>query len=226
MRLVYFLLLSAALVGCATTKLPSSATMRVPATFDFSPPSRAQIGAANMTVALIRPTFVSKEPEYLVPPYSEMATSMGNDFEEMLTAKGFTIRGPFGSRDEMVYNDKTTSDFAIEVSIDLRHNYNRKYATVANWGTLVNQNANTNFYKMNGEITFSGDLIITASSPQYGEKLWKKNIHLQPQSFTYSGSAKWTSVPGMADELKQDNVVYNTIARELEKYYQGALSLC
>ncbi len=30
----------------------------------------------------------------------------------------------------------------------------------------------------------------------------------------------------MADELKQDNLVYNTVSRELEKYYLGALALC
>ncbi len=118
---------------------------------------------------------------------------MANDFDEMLTAKGFTIKGPFGSRDEMVYNDKMNSDFAFEVNIDLRPQYNRKYTPMTNWGTLVDKNASQNLYRMNGEITFSGDLIITAASLQYGEKLWKKNIHLQPQSFTYVGSAKWSA---------------------------------
>lgn len=214
------------LYGCAASKHATTAVPRVPAVFDYSPPSRAQVGAAGMTVALIRPSYISKEPEYLIPPYSEMASSMGNDFEELLTAKGFTIKGPFGSRDEMVYNDKINSDFAFEISIDLKPTYSRKYTPLTNWGTLVDKNASQNLYKMHGEVTFSGDLIITAASPQYGEKLWKKNIHLTPQSFTYVGAAKWNNIPSMADELKQDNVVYNTVARELEKYYASALALC
>ena len=204
----------------------TTATQRIPATFDYSPPSRVQPGATGMAIALIRPSYIAKDAEYLAPPFSEMASGMANDFEEMLTAKGFSIKGPFASRDEMVYNDKVTSDFAIEVSIDLRPQYNRKYTPVTNWGSVLDHSANQNFYKMNGEVTFSGDLIITAASPQYGEKLWKKKIALAPQSFTYTGTTKWTGVPTMADELRQDNTVYNTVARELEKFYTGALNLC
>lgn len=214
-----------ALLSTCTQKQTVMETPLVPAHFDYSPPTRANPGSTNMTIALLKPQFVGSKPEYYVPPFDEMAKSMANDFEELLTAKGFTIKGPFGSRDEMVYNDKVTSDFTLEVSIDLNPQYNRKYTTLTNWGTLVDKNENANFYKMTGEVALSGNLVITASSPQYGEKLWKKNIALQQQSFTYIGSAKWRNVPSMADELKQDNAVYNTVSRQLEQYYSSAFNL-
>ena len=213
------------LFACTPMKQSTSTVVqRMPAKFDYSPPSRQQVGSANLTIALVKPRFVDKngtEPQYLTPPFNDMASSMGNDFEELLTAKGFTIRGPFGSRDEMVYNDKLNSSFALEINIDLNSSqYNRKYKYNPGMGALIAAN-----YKMTGDVILGGDLIITASSPQYGEKIWKKNITLEKLMFNYEGSLKWDNVPSLADELKQDNVVYNAFAKQLEKYYQQAMNL-
>jgi len=205
--------------------------MRVPAKFDFSPPSRALAGSAGITIAIVKPTYVGENPEYFVPPFNEMASSMANDFEELLTAKGFTVRGPFGSRDEMVYNDKVNSSFVLEIGIELKPQYNRKFTTSskADIGSIFNPYSALKYnttHKMTGEITLSGNLIVNAKSSQYGELIWKKNIALDPASFTYSGSLTWSkAVPTMADELKQDNVVYNTLSVELEKFYLKALGL-
>ena len=213
---------------------PKTATqpmvMRVPAKFDFSPPSRAQSASTGITIAIVKPTYVGKNPEYFVPPFNEMASSMGNDFEELLTAKGFTVRGPFCSRDEMVFNDKQNSSFVLEIGIELNPQYNRKFTTFLkpNFNSLLDHSQPANYanHKMTGEITLSGNLIVNAKSAQYGELIWKKNIALNPASFTYNGSLTWRGdVPTMADELKQDNLVYNTLSAELEKYYLKALSL-
>ena len=220
--------------ACSSTRNTTTTTappvQRVPAKFDFSPPSRAQAGATSITIAIVKPTYVGKNPEYFVPPFNEMAASMGNDFEELLTAKGFTMRGPFGSRDEMVYNDKVNSSFVLEIGIELNPQYNRKYNTTTHSPSfaesLLDKNAPTTYtQKMNGEITLGGNLVINAKSSQYGELIWKKNIALDPSSFTYSGSLTWDGVPTMAEELNKDNQVYNTLSAELEKFYLKALNL-
>jgi hypothetical protein len=208
------------LTGCFSTKSPVSNITRIPVKFDYSPPSRGTAGAANMTIALVRPVYIAEHPEYFVAPFPEMSTSMGNDFEELLTAKGFTIRGPFRSRDEMVYNDKQNSNFALQIEIDLQPNYNRKYKYEPGLGAIIRP-----YYKMSGEITLGGNLVIVAASPVYGEKLWKKNIALDKATFTYTGSLKWDAVPSVAEELKQDNEFYNMLARELEKFYGKAMQL-
>lgn len=220
------------LTSCSTTKNARTTeplVQRVPAKFDFSPPSRAQVASTNITIAIVKPTYVGQNPEYFVPPFNEMALSMGNDFEELLTAKGFTVRGPFGSRDEMVYNDKLNSSFVLEIGIELNPQYNRKFSTTSkiDWiSSLLGSPTFTSTNKMNGEITLSGNLVINAKSSQYGELIWKKNIALDASSFTYNGSLTWTGgVPTMADELKQDNLVYNTLSMELEKFYLKALNL-
>lgn len=218
--------------GCTSQKQTTTSAplvQRIPAKFDFSPPSRAQVASARVTIAIVRPMFVGKNPEYYVPPFNDMAESMGNDFQEMLTAKGFTVRGPFGSRDEMIYNDKLNSSFVLEIGIDINPQYNRKYTVTSktNWGSILDksQPASTNSYHMNGEITLAGNLVINAKSAQYGELIWKKNIALESSSFTYKGALTWNGVPTMAEELNKDNVVYNTLSQELEKFYQKALHL-
>ena len=71
----------------------------------------------------------------------------------------------------------------------------------------------------------AGNLVINAKSSQYGELIWKKNISLEASSFTYAGSLTWDGVPTMAEELKKDNQVYNTLSSELEKFYNKALNL-
>lgn len=221
MRIAMLLLAATVIIsGCFSAKTAVSSIPKVPAKFDFSPPSRTQAGSTTMTVALIRPVYIKENAEYFVAPFAEMSTSMGNDFEELLTAKGFKIRGPFRSRDEMVYNDKQSCDFALEVEIDLQPNYNRKYKFDPGWGVIAPAS-----YKMSGEITLGGNLVIAASSPQYGEKLWKKNIALDKTSFTYTGTIKWGNVPSVAEELQQDNEFYNLLSRELEKFYDKAMKL-
>jgi hypothetical protein len=121
----------------------------------------------------------------------------------------------------MVYNDKLNSSFALEISIDLNSTqYDRRSRYKPGIGTLIAEN-----YKMYGNITLAGDLIITASSPQYGEKIWKKSIKLTTLSFQYQGSESWDHQATLAEELREDNVVYNAFTRELEQYYQQALNL-
>jgi len=222
------------MIGCSMTKNTTAPTappqQRVPAKFDYSPQSRAQTGSTGITIAIVKPTYVGKNPEYFVPPFNEMASRMGNDFEELLTAKGFTMKGPYGSRDEMVYIDKINSSFVMEIGIELNPQYNRKYSTAEHAPSfseiLLNKNAPTTYtYKMSGEVTLGGSLVINVRSAQYGELLWKKSIELETSSFTYEGQNAWSSVPTMADELNKDNVVYNTVSRELEKLYNKTLNL-
>lgn len=219
-RLTILFFFVAVLAGCFPSKQTTKSISRIPVKFDFTPPSRQQAGATTMTIALIKPVFITENAEYYVQPFPEMSTSMGNDFEELLTAKGFKIRGPFRSRDEMVYNDKQSCDFAFMVEIDLQPNYNRKYRYDPGLGAIKAAS-----YRMSGEITLGGNLVITASSPQYGEKIWKKSIALDKTSFTYSGSVKWDDVPSVATELKEDNELYNKLSHELELFYNKALNL-
>lgn len=208
--------------NCGSTKHATSNDPKIPATFDYSPPSRGQVGSANLTIALVRAKYVgNKKADFYASPFKEMAASMGDDFEELLTAKGFTVRGPFGSRDEMVYNDKLNTDFALDVDIDMdQSQYNMRNVYNQGFGIYVPAS-----WKTFGQIILNGKLVLTASSPQYGEKIWKKSIAIDPATFTYASNIKFAREPSMSDLLNDDNKVYNSLTRELQNYYQQALNL-
>lgn len=73
----------------------------------------------------------------MVASFPEMSTSMNNDFEELLTAKGFKIRDSFRSRDEMIYSDNIKNDFAFLVEIDLQYTWNRTINQTRVLGGLI-----------------------------------------------------------------------------------------
>lgn len=213
-----------------TTSTAPPLVQREQAKFDFSPPSRVQSATKGITIAMVKPTYVGKNPEYFVPPFNEMAVRMATDLDELLTAKGFTIRGPYGSRDEMTFNDKTSSSFILEIGIELNPQFNRKYETTTHspsFGELMlDKNAPTTYtHKMYGQVILGGNLVVKAKSAQYGELLWTKSIALEASSFNCPGQMTWTGVPQISEELNKDDLVYNTISRELEKIYSKALNL-
>lgn len=221
------------LISCVPTQNATPALQlakRVPATFDYSPPSRVQIGQNDIAIAIVKPIYIGKNAEYFISPFNEMSNRMSNDFEELLTAKGFTVKGPYGSRDEMTYSDKVSSSFILEISIELNPQYNRKSTMSTHRPNLVavmvNKDAPTTYtYKMSGDSTLSGNLIIKAKSAQYGELLWAKSIALAPTSFTLPSQLDWETVPTMAQELDKDALVYNTLSAELEKMYLKTMTL-
>lgn len=205
--------------GCFTTKSSTATITRMPAKFDFAPPSIEKARAAGMTIALINPTYINRTPDYFVAPFPEMAANMGNDFKELLTAKGFTLR-TFDSRGKMTWNDKESCDFAFDVTIGLQPEYRRNAKYNEGWGALVPAS-----YQMSGSITLGGNLIINAYSARYGELIWTKSIDLDKSTAAYTGSMKWDGQPTVAKELELDNAFYNTLARELEKFYNKAMEL-
>jgi len=215
--------------SCSSTRKITAEVPREQAKFDFVPPSQAGVASSKMTIAIVKPVFVSKNPEYLVSPFPEMAVSMGNDFEELLTAKGFTIRGPFNSRDEMVYNEKVNSSFILEIQIDLHPEYttdltSHSKTTLANL-LIASEPLSYVSYSTKGTIAFGGNLILTALSPQYGEKIWKKSIALDKKTFPYVGTQTYYSSPDMASQLKNDNSIYSLVSKELQKFYNYSLDL-
>lgn len=227
--ILFFTVLSIFVSSCGSTKTAPPIVQRVPAKFDFSPPSRSQVGSANIIIAMVKPTYVGANPEYFVNPFNEMAMRMSTDFDELLTAKGVSIRGPYGSRDEMTYNDKMSSSFILEIGIELNPQYNRKsnskYNSPSFAAILLTDASGSYTYSITGEITLAGNLVIKAKSAQFGELLWTKSIALESSSFNYTGQEVWGSVPSMAEELNKDNLVYNKVSIELEKIYMKALNL-
>jgi len=58
-------------------------------------------------------------PSLTNPPllFQELVGNMTKDFEEILTARGFTVRGSYRALDEMIYPDKEGSDLILTARV-------------------------------------------------------------------------------------------------------------
>src|SRR6266487_3183264 len=70
--------------------------------FSYSPSQRDSVAATGLTIALLKPIFIDDDINKAGTPWDEFSKAMANDVEELLTAKGYKVRGPFNSIDEMV----------------------------------------------------------------------------------------------------------------------------
>lgn len=188
--------------------------------FSYSPPERDSVASTGLTIALLTPLFIDQEINKSGSPWSDFAKSMANDVEELLTAKGFKVRGPFSSIDEMVFSDKQNSDFIVQISIDMNIKNDRKFRTG------MNLLGSTLSYKVDkGDVSINANVILTAISCFTSEKLWKKNLDIDQQNFTYSGTVKWDGYPSFITEFKQDVNLYNPICKNLEEIYKSSFGI-
>jgi hypothetical protein len=209
-------------LGCGSTGTVVSKPQRHNPNFDYTPPERANPRSAGITIALINPVFADNDPNKLVPPYSTFIENMADDFEEMLIAKGFSLRGPFKTRDEMVYGDKKNSDIALEIKITLKEDGHLQLNQKTNWGQVLNKGA-ANHYTVSGTFYHFGNIIIEATDPFTGEKFWKKTVSLPRKEIVCQGVETWTGKPTPTQMLSLDVGIYNPIAKALEQYYQEAI---
>lgn len=119
-------------IGCAPMTQPPRETF----TFDYAPETEAPPGSADVTFALVGTQFVvtSNNPQSMSPQQSmfpqpsqqppliflQLASNMTQDLQEVLTARGYGIRGYFDTLDGMIYPDKEGSDLILTAKIKFR----------------------------------------------------------------------------------------------------------
>lgn len=209
------------LSSCVTTKTPIP-PKHIPS-FDFTPPIREQVNSKGITVALIKTHFNGKrlptadKIRLRKPPYTDFKDAVSNDLEEILTAKGVTILGPFSTHDEMVYSDKQNADMLIKVDIELKERKNYRTKTFSTY-------SGNNYYRVYGGVQISGKLNLTIMDPIDKEKFFKKSIELEPKDVQFGEPlSRWYSNPSLAELMEADPNVYNPIVKALEDYYSGTL---
>lgn len=195
--------------------------VRYEAKFDHTPKERAEPRSAGLTIALMNPVFadIQENAFRYEAPYSTFIKNMGNDFEELMTAKGFSIRGPFVNRDEMVYGDKKNSDLAFHIEVDIEEEgglHPTRYGGYSQYATP--------YYKVSGTYYTNATLNMLVTDPMNGEKFWKKSITLPRKEITCRGVKKFYKYPPSSSEVLTDVAVYNAVAKALDEYYDEALS--
>ncbi|MFO7559021.1 MAG: hypothetical protein R6X10_09350 [Desulfobacterales bacterium] len=104
-------------LGCVTA--PPSTSDWVPpqhvANFDYLPPSQAAVqqSPAVFTVGKAAFKYLGKKAWLSAPQFANLEKAIAEDLPEILTAKGFGVRGPFDSYDLIPYADKKAIDFYL-----------------------------------------------------------------------------------------------------------------
>ena len=104
-------------------------------TFDYVPTAEAPPGSADVTFAIVGAKFMAPTlqqqtlalqqgivlPSAAPPPplFQELTRNMTKDFGEVLTARGYTVKGSYRALDEMIYPDKEGSDLILTAQVKL-----------------------------------------------------------------------------------------------------------
>jgi hypothetical protein len=209
----------ALIYSCGTTQ---SSFTRLAPKFDYVTPNpNGGIAKSNqIALALVRPVFGVNTGDlpasaYGRAPFTNFIKSMGNDFEEMLTARGYTIKGPFNAFDEMVYNEKKNTDLALHPEVDIVFT-----------GLPIRKNFNAmigkDVYWVEGEIKISGKINLVFYEPQTKTKVWVKSVPFEETTFQVKGTKKYFQ-PAF---IQEEDGIWNPLVEHLEEVYQKSMKVC
>lgn len=216
-----FCLFLVLLVGSASQKklvLPPADPLKV-GTYSFTPPFVDSAKSAGIAFALVNPRYAETFRWSGVNLFKKFSDAMGTDFEALIVARGYSIRGPYNTFDEMIYSDKIETDLAfipeIELNVDSKnaHWFEHKF-TKAHYPqaiTIIN-------YYLKGEFIIDGKINLIASEPQTQEKLWIKSIPLPQQTISISSTREYDSQD--MNIAFSDPGINNPIVTVLEAYYK------
>ncbi|MBS1553244.1 MAG: hypothetical protein JST15_14365 [Bacteroidetes bacterium] len=215
---ISLLFLNIMLLGCSASRreVADSPALK-PITFDFVPPIEGMIKSNDIVFGLLNPVYEESFKNSNSDPYKTFAANMGNDFVEMLTARGYPYKGPFLNYDQMVYSDKKEVDLTIqpEIALQFTGDYlkERKYFNVLRTSWLYE-------YYYDGNVTLTGKLNLIFSEPFTKTKIWVKSVQIDPVEFKLKSYNSYDS----PDIPLTDPYVWNTLVENLSSIYNKTLS--
>lgn len=172
-------------------------------TYNYDAPKYLEKEGTKMTFALMSPSFgqefSSNNTELSKvqgEPFKSFNKGLEGEIEEVLTTKGFGIRGPFRDVDEMIYSDKEQSEFAISIQISPE-----LMIKSGDWKGVKTSSGKMGAQFKKGTVTIYGDIVLTAFEPISGEKMWTKRVNIPEKttreftsSMIYTGSTSSNAV--------------------------------
>jgi len=185
-------------------------------TFDFTPPSAAVPGASGVTLALVSAGYSQTQPWTRVQPFSALSASLGADFEELLTARGFSVKGPFRSYEEMVFPDKQASDLVLVPNLDL--------------SVSVQDVRQAKVELLTGKIKYKGTAVIGGrvnlwlSESLTGTRMWSKSIPVVQASVPWESQTWRSKNEAFAEaDVYADRGFAEAVGPTLERLYAETL---
>ncbi len=184
------------LAGCASIEPEPP---RAIITFDYNP-REVTPGSADVTFAV-----VGAQIDTPVGLFRTFARNMANDFGEILTARGFSTKGPFQEYDLMTYSDKEGSDLVLTAEIEFTSDL-----TQLNYSKL---------YRVNGPLTVSCHINLVAYESLTNNRLWTKSVAITPVRVEIASRKTYPNRASLHTLLVNENQFYTALGRALEAQY-------
>lgn len=211
------------LTSCFPTSLITSPepVEKVVIEYDYTPPE-VSTEKVDISLIMLNPEYANGFQYEGQEMFENFIDNMGNDFEEMLIAKGYSLRGPYDSYDEIVYSDKSETDLMLSVEIDFSSEF----------GTKVTKRNRTNLnsqiigytYEYIGDLNIGGKINLTIKESLTQEKLWLKSIKLDAKKLDiHTARYRVNSDTEGINAIVNDPQYVTTIYKALDDYYHKAL---
>ena len=168
-----FALICSIMGGCAVaTEPPIPREMIV---FDYTPIGEATAGSSEVTFAVVGTQVGSgiRIPENSL--LADFANNMTKDFMEILTARGFGVRGPFNTYDEMLFPDKKDSDLILTA----------EFGISLDTSAVRFEPLGEYYWHVVGPVEVKGYIYLLISESLTNEKMWSKKVPITPFTVRY-----------------------------------------
>ncbi len=216
--LIMFALLN---LGCGA--LREATTPLIVPDFGFSPPSPVSPGSAGINIAMIEPAYSGNFIYARKSPFRQFRDNMGKDFEQILTAHGYILKGPYDSYDLMTYSDKNECELGLDIELNvdiLQTSGGWNHVPPVSYG-IYGTGGNYSEYK--GTLNLSGKINISVIETFTRQKLLVKSVPIPQEDITVNAEAQFnfnaTGIP------LEDPGVHNPIANSLSNFYKSIMKL-
>ena len=194
-------LICAVVVGCAA-KAIDPPILREMIVFDYNPIKEATAGGANVTFAVVGTQVGSAAHATETSILEEFADNMTKDFMEILTARGFGVRGPFDTYDEMNFPDKNESDLILTADFGITLDTSAVRFTRVGRYTWIPK----------GRVAVKGYIYLLISESLTNEKMWSKKVPITPFRVEYV--SRLSERLNLSSEEESDELKNNTEIEE------------
>lgn len=200
--------------GCAPTSATKEEGVAAPS-FSWAPPATATPASAGVTFAIVGAAYSETQSWAGQWPFTDFSKNMALDFQQLVAARGFTVKGPFATYDELAYPDKKGSDLVLQPSLDVRLSTNNVEAK-KNIKILGGET-----YSLEGDATVSGRVTLFLKESLSKEQMWVKSIELPQSTVHWEGSREYQAPPAGVDF--SDPAVTKALGKTMETYYHTVM---
>lgn len=188
--------------------------------FDYVPKqSTLKPGSAGMVLAFVRPYYASLFTSGGTELFRRFREALSKDIEQVIIARGFTMKGPYAALDEMLIGEKKAVDLTINIEIE------PEFAAVSgNWTKHASLLGPTyDKYTYSGTASLVGKINILGIEPLTNEKVWTKSVSIPNITNIQIETTTQYSRPLQGNEILQDPGIYNAIGKALTYQYTGIM---